>query len=537
MAFEKEKSSWNKGKKLSEEHRRKLSEAHKGKPSWNKGISLSDERKKSHSDYMKEYYQTHKHPMLGRKQSKESIDESVASRRVTLAKNPEIRKKLGRNFIGKTPWNKGKIISKEIRKKMHRITLQDMKKIAESRDGKCLSNEYEGSGNNLKWRCKDGHEWEATPHNIKKDKWCPICSTRIGEKICRGYFESFFSEKFSKKHPRWLKWLEGKNLELDGFCEKLKLAFEYQGEQHCLPIPYFNRNFNLEKIKQHDEFKKQKCSENGVILIQVPYHTDYKKLGEWIETECKKEGYKPNIGSGELDYKLFDVYSSKNLEEMQEVAKSLGGKCLSGIYVNNSTKLDWQCKVGHIWSARPSGIKRGAWCPVCSDKKQKESWSNQFGKAGTYKGIELDNLQDLAESKVGKCLSKEYIKNSVKLKFQCANGHIWEAKADAIKGGKWCRDCSYEYRASLRRGNIEEMQEIAKLRGGKCLSEKYLNVDTKLKWECKEGHIWGAIPASVKRGSWCPRCSKRKNPKNNGNYSSAKLIIPLNDLGTPPLKS
>ena len=190
--YNKGKSSWNKGKKLSEEHKRKLSESHKGKPSWNKGISISEKNKKKHSEFMKSYYLTHKHPMLGRKQSQKSIRKAVESRNITLSKNPEIRKKLGRNFVGKEPWNKGKVMSKEIRQKMHRITLKDMQELAKGRGGLCLSKEYSGSGNNLRWRCNKGHEWEATPHNIKKDKWCPICSTRVGEKICRSYFESFF---------------------------------------------------------------------------------------------------------------------------------------------------------------------------------------------------------------------------------------------------------------------------------------------------------------------------------------------------------
>ena len=54
---------------------------------------------------------------------------------------------------------------------------------------------------------------------------------------------------------------------------------------------------------------------------------------------------------------------------------------------------------------------------------------------------------------------------------------------------------------------IEEMQRIAAERGGKCLSSKYINSNTKLQWQCKEGHEWEAIPASVKRGHWCPFCS------------------------------
>ena len=254
------------------------------------------EQYKKLPEFMKEYYKTHKHPLSGKKQSRESIEKARESRRITLL-NPEIRRKLGESHKGQLAWNKGKVMSKEIRQKMHKITLEEMQQIAKVRRGVCLSEEYAGSGNSLKWRCERGHEWEATPHNIKKDKWCPVCSTRIGEKICKNYFETFFQEKFPKAHPNWLKSSTGKNLELDGYCEKLKLAFEYQGEQHYIPNHYFNKTFSLEKIKQHDEFKKNKCSENKIILIQVPYHIDYEKLGRWIEEECKKIGLNPLINA------------------------------------------------------------------------------------------------------------------------------------------------------------------------------------------------------------------------------------------------
>lgn len=166
--WNKGKSSWNKGKKLSAEHKRKLSEAHKGKVSPTKGMPLSEERKRNHSAFMREYYRHHKHPMLGRKQSLESIRKSVESRKVTLS-NPEVRKRLGESHKGQVAWNKGMLMPKEIRKKMYQNTLEDMQEIAKSRGGKCLSKEYNGSGNNLIWGCENGHKWEATPHNIKKE--------------------------------------------------------------------------------------------------------------------------------------------------------------------------------------------------------------------------------------------------------------------------------------------------------------------------------------------------------------------------------
>ena len=59
------------------------------------------------------------------------------------------------------------------------------------------------------------------------------------------------------------------------------------------------------------------------------------------------------------------------------------------------------------------------------------------------------------------------------------------------------------------RDNLKAMKDLAKKRGGFCLSQQYLNARTKLKWKCREGHVWKAIPDSIKRGSWCPKCANK----------------------------
>ena len=74
---------------------------------------------------------------------------------------------------------------------------------------------------------------------------------------------------------------------------------------------------------------------------------------------------------------------------------------------------------------------------------------------------------------------------------------------------------------------IKEMQKIAKKRGGKCLSHRYINSRTKMKWQCKMGHQWFAIPDSVKRGFWCKRCSMLnvwRIRKNKNNKISQKFL-------------
>jgi hypothetical protein len=105
-------------------------------------------------------------------------------------------------------------------------------------------------------------------------------------------------------------------------------------------------------------------------------------------------------------------------------------------------------------------------------------------------------------------LSDTYIDNKTKLLWECAEGHKWEAAPSKIKYGKWCPYCAGNVKLT-----IEEMQKIAKERGGNCLSDTYINNQTKLLWECAEGHQWEARPNDIKRGKWCPECYELKRGK------------------------
>jgi len=58
------------------------------------------------------------------------------------------------------------------------------------------------------------------------------------------------------------------------------------------------------------------------------------------------------------------------------------------------------------------------------------------------------------------------------------------------------------------KGSIEELQKIAKSRGGVCLSRKYLGSMSKHRFRCKRGHKWKTIANCIKnRGHWCPVCA------------------------------
>ena len=58
-------------------------------------------------------------------------------------------------------------------------------------------------------------------------------------------------------------------MELDGYNEGHKIAFEYQGEQHYRTI--WKTRETLESRKCNDRRKKALCRYHGVALICVPY--------------------------------------------------------------------------------------------------------------------------------------------------------------------------------------------------------------------------------------------------------------------------
>lgn len=143
----------------------------------------------------------------------------------------------------------------------------------------CLSNEYTNNNTKMIWKCNIcSNEWDATFHHIKdSNSGCPNCASFKTERLCRQYFQSFMGYNFPTKR---LKCLEG--LELDGYCEELNLAFEYDGEQHSkYHHHYHNGNpENFFKQQERDILKEELCKKNSIELIRIPHTFDHKNETE-----------------------------------------------------------------------------------------------------------------------------------------------------------------------------------------------------------------------------------------------------------------
>ena len=244
--------------------------------------------------------------------------------------------------------------------------LEDFKRVARERGGKCLSKVYTHGQNKLQWQCGEKHIWMATPGNVKlKNTWCPFCA-----------------------------------------------------------------------------------------------------------------------GTAKL-----------TIGEMKELASLHGGKCLSEVYINNLTKLKWQCGKGHVWMSTPAGIKSGSWCPVCAGKAKHT----------------ISEMKELAARYGGKCLSSSYVNNSSMLMWQCKNGHRWQTSPNKVESGHTLvvpRAQLKHKRLLIFRNDIGVFCKAARERGGKLLTQEYINLKTKMTWECSKGHVWITNGHAIKNmGQWCPYCA------------------------------
>jgi len=170
---------------------------------------------------------------------------------------------------------------------------------------------------------------------------------------------------------------------------------------------------------------------------------------------------------------------------------------------NSNRKVWWQCNKGHEWKATVASRASGNGCPYCYGRFATKI--NNFASKYPELLAEWDpeknkglNPSDFTPH-VGK-----------KVWWFCKKGHSWQATIyNRTKNKSGCPVCAQN---ASRRYSIEDIQAIAKKRGGKCLSEKYISSRKKLKFSCKDGHVWETRADSiVYTKKWCPYCARRKS--------------------------
>lgn len=348
--------------------------------------------------------------------------------------------------------------------------LKEAQEHAISKGGECLSKEYINGRTKLQWKCNIPEHaiWEATHSKVlKSSNWCPQCqeNRNIQEFRVRKILNYLFDTEFVK--TRKLEWNKnpqtGNFLELDGYSEKLKVAFEYQGQQHYDNI-FRKEQLAYDTQEIRDLLKRENCGNKGVKLITIhkihkKHVNDYELILQNILSSIEESSIQLNkVINMEVIREIFKL-SPKNkhtisfLKKAKDYAVSRGGECVSNEYVNLNTEMKWKCmnSVHSIWGKSFERIvSNKTWCPECLSKKRTLLTRDS-------KGLEKAKMVALGHN--GKCLSDEYLGSNYKLKWKCNNSkHAeWEATyGSVVTGGSWCMLCYKESRLKAKKEQQDE---------------------------------------------------------------------------------
>jgi hypothetical protein len=324
--------------------------------------------------------------------------------------------------------------------------LDELIEIANSRGGKIISKKYLNNRTALHFVCERKHKFKLVSSALKAGQWCRHCSTGIGEAAVRQVFEQLLGQPFPSVWPSWLTSPAGRKLQLDGFCETLKIAFEHQGAQHSRSIPFFETSkFSLHKRLSYDRIKRVKCKKNQVLLIlipQVPIKISFSELPDFVARELKKNDvHKFKKSPLKVSIDLSTSHSERKILALRAMAAKRGGKLLEKSYLGAFSKHKWKCSKGHVWKAIPVNLMRkNYWCPVCGLEK----------RAASRRRKSYLKCRQVASRNGGRFLVAEAEYAGMKTRYQWRCGFCnkrWLASPEKIigtrrKSGSWCADCA-----------------------------------------------------------------------------------------------
>ena len=244
-----------------------------------------------------------------------------------------------------------------------------------------------------------------------------------------------------------------------------------------------NKN-NYKKYKITIEYCKDLAKQKNGECLSEEYKSKQKLLWK-CENNHTWETRVDRIQRGQWCNECHLLKVKPTIEKFKNYAISKGGECLSKEYIDSKTKLEWICKRNHIWKSKP---RTDFWCKECSI-------------IDSYK-ITIKDCEKFALKNEGECLSKEYI-SKIPIKWKCKRNHIWESIFNGYKYTGWCREC---VNIEQTKYTIEDCIKSANDKNGKLLSKQYINVDTTMNWQCKEGHNFRTRYGHILEGSWCKKC-------------------------------
>lgn len=307
-----------------------------------------------------------------------------------------------------------------------------------------LSKNYISAKTKMEFEDRDKNRFYCTPNQIKRGVWSKYEIFNLSEERCRQCIEFIFGQEFPNvwgiiKNPK-----TNRSMQFDGYNEQLKIAFEYQGEQHyswenCIGKTEEKKKQNFIKNIKNDEIKLNLCEKEDIQLLKIKYFENYKEDKQYLEHVIKElimlndevinsylSSIEKQVNEFKIDYSKLPT-NERYLEPLRKIAESNGGKLISTQYINNNTKLEFEDKNGNRFFRKPGEVK---------DIKNPR-WSPYELKQIRVPEYKLKEIKNLIESKGGKLISKEYINTKTKIEFEDRNGKQFCKKPYHLKNHKF----------------------------------------------------------------------------------------------------
>lgn len=338
------------------------------------------------------------------------------------------------------------------------------------------------------WSCKLGHKpFYSSYRNILSLKHlpCPECRVPwLGQTIAKLYLERFTGLPFPSTRPSFLKYETGAKLELDGFNEELKVAFEYNGMGHYVRDSR-QKERDFLKLQKRDVWKKQKTEEIGIKLLILsegrsgvnPDSIRERVLDFLIRSKISLVDNYKNIVINPAEIYLIDPR-----KKLCEQAKKLNLVPKTDTYIDRNSHILFGCLIcGHERDITPYSISwalghnKDNFCPKCSgmvpvsikDVAMTCAALNLSLISGT-----ISSAHDFMDVRCNKCENPNRVKAG-------ALNHF-------VKRGKtaYCPVCSKK-----KKRTIESMNADISKYGFRIISKEVRNVDTPIEISYPDGSI------------------------------------------------
>ncbi len=386
-------------------------------------------------------------------------------------------------------------------------SLGELRTIAEARGGKLLSKLFTNVDATYDFECSLGHSFSNTfKHVESRGQWCPTCNKPTkSEEIARETLRQIFGFKFPKVRPDWLRNSRGYKMELDGFSEELKIAFEYQGIQHFKSTTLFNTD--LSTRIEDDKRKVELCQQHNIRLLILTYEHGYEEFPAVIKQQLDKSGFDTSRYDFNKTIDLDKAYiRDDRVLELKALLQPKGVEVISKKWLTSDAKYEFRCRVcGHRWKARGNAFfnsRSVAGCNKCAR-----------AKAGESNKLDIEELRAFAASHGGKLLSTEYVRRNHTYQWQCHYGHFFSENFNNMAyRNQFCPEC--EGRHSKRPMSLSEAIEVLDSYQFEMESE-YISKSKPLTIRCRacKSNKETTMKRLIENDGACPSCIKIEQEK------------------------